>query len=90
MQRLRQLDLSRALESARQSLAAAGRRIGAPEWCSQLLAWDDVDGREGGARRQGGGGHGHGHRGFLFQLFELRHGKYEKYFQSLASLLCEH
>lgn len=57
------------VESARQSLAAAARRMGAPHWCSQLhlAAANSVSG--GG----GGGGNGTcGHRGFLFELFEIR------------------
>lgn len=86
MQRTRQLDLSRALQSSQQSLAAAARAVGAPQWCSQLTA---TSGRTG----NGSGGVGNvgvnGHRGFLFELFELREGANEKYFWALASLLCK-
>ncbi|CAM9450352.1 unnamed protein product, partial [Ectocarpus sp. 13 AM-2016] len=72
VQRERQLDLSRALESSRQSLAAARRRIGAPQWCSQLVC-------------SGGAG---GHRGFLFEVFEIRRGLGDEgHLQALASLL---
>ncbi|CAM9297243.1 unnamed protein product [Scytosiphon promiscuus] len=75
VQRERQLDLSRTLESSRQSLAAAARRLGAPYWCSRLR----------------GGGGDDGHRGFLFELFELRQREPREdgatYFQALSSLL---
>ncbi|CAN0391683.1 unnamed protein product [Ectocarpus sp. 8 AP-2014] len=73
VQRERQLDLSRALESSRQSLAAARRRVGAPQWCSQLVC---------------SGGGGGGHRGFLFEVFEIRRGLGDEgHLQALASLL---
>lgn len=83
MQRTRQLDLSRALQSSRHSLAAAARAVGAPQWCSQLTETSRHTGN-------GSGGVGsNGHRGFLFELFELREGTYENHFRALASLLCE-
>lgn len=94
LQRDRQLDLSRALESSRQSLAAAARRIGAPQWCLQLVVEKNssVDAAAGGGGGGDGGGSGrNGHRGFLFELFELRQGPQDtaKHSQALASLLGE-
>ena len=86
MQRTRQLDLSRALQSSRRSLAAAARAVGVPQWCSQLTA---TNGQKGNGSGGAGSGGGNGHRGFLFELFELREGAYEKHFRALASLLCE-
>ncbi|CAM9172353.1 unnamed protein product [Pylaiella littoralis] len=93
LQRDRQLDLSRALESSRQSLAAAARRIGAPQWCLQLVVEKnssvDAAGGGGGGGGDGGGSGRNGHRGFLFELFELRQGPQDtaKHSQALASLL---
>lgn len=85
LQRDRQLDLSRALESSRQNLAAAARRIGAPQWCSQLVIANNSNFDVG-----GGGVGGSGHRGFLFELFEIRQGPQEtRHSQAIASLLGE-
>lgn len=86
LQRIRQLDLSRALESSRRSLAAVGRRIGAPQWCSPLVKKSEEVGGQ--VRCQDGGG-GCGHRGFLFELFKLRDGCDDSFFQALSSLLCK-
>jgi len=72
------------VESSRQSLAAAARRMGAPQWCSQLTRGGDC-----------GGGGGNGHRGFLFELFELKPADPDKtgvaatHSKALASLLGE-
>ena len=86
MQRTRQLDLSRALQSSRHSLAAAARAVGTPQWCSQLTA---TSGRTGNGSGGAGSTGANGHRGFLFELFELREGASENYFRGLASLLCK-
>lgn len=94
------MDLSRALESSRQTLAAAGWRVGAPSWSSQLSAL--TGSADGGFDRDGRGTsicddreadpvpRSPGDRqGFLFELFELRHGPNDTYFHALASLLCK-
>lgn len=69
-------------------MAAASRRVGAPQWCSQLVT-NSNDGSIIGDNTSGGGGTGTGHRGCLFELFELRQGSSDKPFKALASLLCE-
>lgn len=80
VQRARQMRLSRELEEAQQLLGATRRRVGAQEWCHELLLGSVVDGEQ--KRR-------HGHRGFLFDLFQLRHRYDEEFFRGMASLVCE-
>lgn len=83
------------MESSRQRLAAAARRIGAPQWCSQLtdthtsnVSAGGEGAGDGGDGDGGGNGGGGGHRGFLFELFEIRQAG-STYSQALASLLGE-